>query len=86
MTDNPEWFKSPEHAHVVGLDNDLAQVLRQKLGIAEIDVDCGVEGDRSYTYHFRLQNVPAELHGHACALALDYLSSCTPYRFETQCV
>lgn len=86
MSDIPEWFTCPEHAHIIGIDNSLAALLREKLGIADINVDCGVEGERSYTYHFRLRNIPAELRARACTMASDFLSSCTPYRFETQCV
>jgi hypothetical protein len=86
MSDRPEWFTSPEHAHIVGVDDQLAGVLRAEFGIPGLKVDCGVEGTRSYTYHFRIYNVPADLRPHVSTRAMDLLSSYTGYRFEVYCV
>jgi hypothetical protein len=86
MADQPEWFTNPEHAHVVGLDDQLATELRARLGIADLAVECGVEGKGPYTYHFMIGNVPPSLHGHVASLADDLLSSWTGYRFEVHCL
>jgi hypothetical protein len=86
MTDRPEWFTNPEHAHIVGLDDQLASELRTAFGIADIKVDCGVEGKGPYTYHFMIGNVPPGLHGHVSSQAMDLLSSWTGYRFEVHCL
>lgn len=84
--DNPEWFTNPEHAHIVGLDADLARDLSVWFSIIDLEVDCGVEGEKSYTYHFRIRNVPQNQHGFVLSRARDLLSAWTPYRFEVQCV
>lgn len=86
MADDAEWFTNPEHAHVVGLDNQLASELRSDFGFAELTVDCGVEGKGSYTYHFRIRNVPPDMHNHVSTRAMDLLSSWTAYRFEVYCL
>ncbi|HYM73296.1 MAG TPA: hypothetical protein VET89_09960 [Stellaceae bacterium] len=85
MADQAEWFKNPEHAHVVGLDAWLASELRSAFGISDLQVDCGVEGKGPYTYHFTISNVPADLHGQVSGQAMDLLSSRTGYRFEVHC-
>jgi hypothetical protein len=87
MADQPDWHTNPEHAHVIGLDNQLAEALRTAFGIADIAVECGVEGTRPpYTYHFTISNVPPDMHGHAASRATDLLSSWTGYRFEVHCL
>lgn len=86
MADPVEWFNNSEHEHMVGLDNTLAEVLREEFSDNGIDVDCGVEGSPGrYTYHFRIKNVPRNQWGFVCTKAMDWLSSMTPYRFEVQC-
>jgi hypothetical protein len=85
MADQAEWYTNPEHAHIVGLDDQLAIELRSVFGIAGLQVDCGVEGKGPYTYHFRLSNVPADMHNHVSTRAMDLLSSWTGYRFEVHC-
>jgi hypothetical protein len=86
MSDLPEWLTNPEHAHIIGLDNSLADALRAFFKHPDIQVDCGVEGKHSHTYHFRIRNVPADLHRSVWGHASDLLSEWTPYRFEVQCV
>ncbi|HZK89983.1 MAG TPA: hypothetical protein VFC56_07555 [Stellaceae bacterium] len=86
MADQAEWFTNPEHAHIIGLDDQLASALRSAFEIAQLQVDCGVEGKGPYTYHFRISNVPADMHGHVSSRAMDLLSSWTAYRFEVYCI
>ncbi len=86
VDDPAEWFTNPEHVHIVGLDNQLSRELRMHFEIPDLDVDCGVEGKGpSYTYHFRISGVSADMHGHVCTRAIDLLSKWTPYRYEVQC-
>lgn len=84
--DPAEWFTNPEHEHMVGIDKELADRLRSFFRCNEIGVDCGVEGARSFTYHFRISNMPAGKEGQASDMARDLLGQWTPYRFEVQCV
>lgn len=86
MSDRPEWFTNPEHAHIVGLDDQLAGELRVAFGVAALSVDCGVEGNGPYTYHFRIRNVPPAMHNPVSGRAMELLSSWTGYRFEVYCV
>ena len=84
--DDPNWFLSPEHAHIVGVDDRLAEELRSYFGLPNINVDCGVEGTRSYTYHFRISGVDLGFHGRVCDRARDLLAEWTPYRCEVECI
>lgn len=84
--DPAEWFTNPEHGHMIGLDKDLTDRLRAFFQSSDIEVDCGVEGTRSYTYHFRIGNTPLGLEGQVADMARDLLGQWTPYRFEVQCV
>jgi hypothetical protein len=86
MSDPVEWFTNPEHETIMGLDAQLADILRSEFGIGDLEVDCGVEGKGPYTYHFRLKNVPRNQMGFVCNRAMDLLSSWTPYRYEVQCL
>lgn len=86
MSDPAEWYTNPEHEHILGLDNELAQMLRVEFTDSAIDVDCGVEGKGPFTYHFRIKNVQRNQRGFVCGRAIDLLSSWTPYRYEVQCV
>jgi hypothetical protein len=81
--DKPEWFTSREHMQMIGLDVQLANVLRAEFHQPDIDVDCGVDG---HIRHFRIGGVGIESHGVVCDRARDILSHQTPYRFEVQCV
>ncbi len=86
MTDQPDWFTNPEHAHIIGLDKQLETELRSDFLIVELAVDCGVEGKGPYVYHFRISNVPVDMHGHVSSRAMDLLSEWTAYRFEVYCI
>ena len=86
MADNPDWFTNPEHAHVVGLDDQLATALRVDFGDGDITVECGVEGRGPYTYHFIISNVAPDMHGHVVSRAIDLLSEWFSYRFEVRCL
>lgn len=84
--DPAEWFNNPEHAHIVGLDETLAEMLRVEFSDNAIEVDCGVEGTPGkYTYHFRIMHVSRNQWGFVINRVIDLLSSWTPYRFEVQC-
>lgn len=85
MADPAEWFTNPEHEHMVGLDHSLADMIRVEFGINDVEVDCGVEGEKSFTYHFRIKNAPRNQWGFISSRATELLSSWTPYRFEVQC-
>jgi hypothetical protein len=90
MQDDPlEWFSNPEHEHMIGLDRSLKEAILARFGHDLPDpifVDCGVEGSRSFTYHFRIFGVPDDMHGKISSFAMDELSRNTPYRFEVACV
>jgi hypothetical protein len=86
MLDPPEWYTNPEHEHLIGIDHSLGVQLSQEFGIPGIEVDCGVEGSHSYSYHFRIMNVPRNQWGFVITRAIDLLSAWTPYRFEVRCI
>ena len=86
MRTKPEWFTNPEHAHVVGLDEQLMAKLRMEFADDDITVDCGVEGRGPFTYHFMIGNVAVEMHGHVTSRAIDLLSEWFSYRFEVCCL
>lgn len=87
MSDDPiEWYENPEHEHMAGIDHELADKIIDQFGISPVFVECGVEGARSFSYHFRILGIPDFQHGAVAAFVSDFLSRVTPFRFEVQCV